>query len=239
MERELHEPLQCWNKVQFVRRAGTAYSWGVSVTWRRGRVFLWKMSPKSHAEPSSDRGNSLLLFHFHSSFYLLLSHSEKHVQDFSKLPPASFFFNPISNLSPFTLYPISLFSSQKIRVTHPRALHPLQKLPHYHPIRKIATQKKLFPMKPMTINHGVKPVSHTRHCSQHLHTHTYAFCITLVELKVHLEHIVQTDQVSLTHTSVWKSTEKALMIYISTGMPRHLIWPDGRNGLSQKNNKKI
>lgn len=91
-------------------------SGSVSVTWRRGAVFLRKMKPKSCWTSLSDRRNSLLPFHSPSRFYLPLSHSEKTGQDFLKLHPAPF-LNPISNLSRRTVssmrYPISLCSSHE------------------------------------------------------------------------------------------------------------------------------
>lgn len=78
------------------------------------------------------------------------------------------------------------------------------------PHHKNGHSEKQFPLRPMTINHGVKPVSHPRHCS-HTNTHTlYTFCLTSVELKAHLEHIVQIAGVRQTHISVWES---ALTIY--------------------------
>lgn len=143
MEWELYEPFQRWNKVWFVQRVGTAYSMGVSMTWRWGTVFPRKMNPESRWTLAWQKEQPASL-----SFSLTLSSSFtfwKALGRFLEITSCPHLFQ--SNFLSFSLmlYPICLspvtWSWAKIRVTHPRALHSLQNCPIITPSEKWPLKK--------------------------------------------------------------------------------------------------
>ncbi len=210
----------------------------VSMTWRWGTVFPRKMKPESHWTLAWQK-NSLLLFHFRSHFYLLLSHSEKVRGRFLEITICPLFQSNFQSFS-LMLYPISL-SSSHVKLSWDQGdpsenTSSSPKLPHYHPIKKIATQKTsshwglwaliMVWIQCHTLDTALNTYTHTHththtHTRTHAHTHTrthahtrthtvYTFCLTSAELKVHLKHIVQTARVRQTNISIWES---ALTIY--------------------------
>ncbi len=110
-----------------------------------------------------------------------------------------FLFDALSHFSLFQSCEVELRSGWPIQ-----EYFILSKTVPLTPHQKNGHSKNQFPQRPMSINHGVNPVSHPRCCSQHTHT-VYTFCLTSAELKVHLKHIAQTARVRQTHISVWES----------------------------------
>lgn len=175
MQWELYEPLQHWNKVGFVQRVVTAYSKGVSVTWRWGTVFPRKMNSRVTLNPCLTEGTACSSFIFTHAFifyFHILKSTGKISWNYILLPFSIQF--PILLLDALSQF--SLFQSREVesRSGWPIQEHfILSKTAPLTPHQKNGHSEKQIPLRPMTINHGVKPVSHPRHCSPHLHTHTH------------------------------------------------------------------
>lgn len=203
----------------------------VSMTWRWGTVFLRKMKPESHWTLAWQK-NSLLLFHFRSHFYLLLSHSEKVRGRFLEITICPLFQSNFQSFS-LMLYPISL-SSSHLKLSWNQGdpsenTSSSPKLPHYHPIKNIATQKTsshwgLWALIMVWIQ------CHTLDAALNTHTRGIYF----------LPNLSWTESPSQAYSAdsssqadTYQHLRKCTYDIFPAGMPLYLIWPGGRNGLER------